>query len=201
MYRTAPLSAFWTTLCFVDATALHIHRRAQDQRELRLTAEKIDRERCEKATTRAAEDARLVGVAGVFSDVLASEDCGNASLRETLSRYCASRAADIVVVGSRGFGSIHRAALHIAGFGSVSEHLMRHGTWATLLVKRAGEVVDVDGKANSAKSAKSAAKSAATSAAKEEVDTVGVGSADERKMKPTKDDDGGGGGGGARDAK
>jgi nucleotide-binding universal stress UspA family protein len=178
-------------LCFVDATALH--RRKQDQRELRLAAEKIDRERCEKATTRAAEDARLVGVAGVFSDVLASEDSGNASLRETLSRYCASRAADIVVVGSRGFGSIHRAALHIAGFGSVSEHLMRHGTWATLLVKRAGEVVDVDGKANSANSAKSAA-------AKEEVDTVGVGSADERKMKPT-NDDGGGGGGGARDAK
>ena len=97
-----------------------------------------------------------------------------------------------MVVGSRGFGSIHRAALHIAGLGSVSEHLMRHGTWATLLVKRAGEVVDVDGKANSAKSAKSAAK--------EEVDTVGVGSADERKMKPT-NDDGGGGGGGARDAK
>ena len=181
-------------MCFVDATALH--RRKQDQRELRLTAEKIDRERCEKATTRAAEDARLVGVAGVFSDVLASEDSGNASLRETLSRYCASRAADIVVVGSRGFGSIHRAALHIAGFGSVSEHLMRHGTWATLLVKRAGEVVDVDGKANSANSA----KSATSSAAKEEVDTVGVGSADERKMKPTNDDYDGGGGG-ARDAK
>ena len=108
----------------------------ETDRKLRVQAERLDRRRCEDATRRYAEEAKKVGVAAVSVDVLpAGHGAGGGDVAETITAYVASKRADLVVVGSRGIGSLQRSVLTLVGLGSVSEYLARHVDAPLLLVR------------------------------------------------------------------
>ena len=111
--------------------------RTQSERDhqLRVQSERMDRERCVKAVTAHSDDAKIRGVRSVSVDVLPCNPAGGVA--ETIVEYCDMKRADLVVVGSRGAGSLRRSMLSLVGLGSVSEHLARHLTSAALMsVKR-----------------------------------------------------------------
>ena len=84
----------------------------ETDRKLRVQAERLDRRRCEDATRRYAEEAKKVGVVAVSVDVLpAGHGAGGGDVAETITAYVASKRADLVVVGSRGIGSLQRSVL------------------------------------------------------------------------------------------
>jgi len=115
--------------------------RTQSERDhqLRVQSERMDRERCVKAVTAHSDDAKIRGVRSVSVDVL---PCNPANgVAETIVEYCDMQRADIVVVGSRGAGSLRRSMLSLVGLGSVSEHLARHLTSAALMIVKRPPVV------------------------------------------------------------
>ena len=115
--------------------------RTQSERDhqLRVQSERMDRERCVKAVTAHSDDAKIRGVRSVSVDVL---PCNPANgVAETIEEYCDMQRADIVVVGSRGAGSLRRSMLSLVGLGSVSEHLARHLTSAALMIVKRPPVV------------------------------------------------------------
>jgi nucleotide-binding universal stress UspA family protein len=114
------------------------HRPSQTETDhkLRVESERLDRRRCEDATRRYAEDAKKAGVAAVSVDVLpAGHGAGGGNVAETIAAYVASKRADLVVVGSRGIGSLQRSVLTLVGLGSVSDYLARHVDAPLLLVR------------------------------------------------------------------
>ena len=69
-------------------------------------------------------------------DVLpAGHGAGGGNVAETIAAYVASKRADLVVVGSRGIGSLRRSVLTLVGLGSVSDYLARHVDAPLLLVR------------------------------------------------------------------
>lgn len=64
-----------------------------------------------------------------------SPDSCSQGVPETLVSYAHSKGADLVVVGSRGIGSMQRSMLSLVGLGSVSDYMARHLDCATLVVK------------------------------------------------------------------
>ena len=69
-------------------------------------------------------------------DVLpAGHGAGGGNVAETIAAYVASKRADLVVVGSRGIGSLQRSVLTLVGLGSVSDYLARHVDAPLLLVR------------------------------------------------------------------
>ena len=115
--------------------------RTQSERDhqLRVQSERMDRERCVKAVTAHSDDAKIRGVRSVSVDVLPCNPAGGVA--ETIVEYCDMKRADLVVVGSRGAGSLRRSMLSLVGLGSVSEHLARHLTSAALMIVKRPPVV------------------------------------------------------------
>ena len=139
-YRPSP-PPHQTKLPLTPTHHSRIPPRTQSERDhqLRVQSERMDRERCVKAVTAHSDDAKIRGVRSVSVDVL---PCNPANgVAETIVEYCDMKRADLVVVGSRGAGSLRRSMLSLVGLGSVSEHLARHLTSAALMIVKRPPVV------------------------------------------------------------
>ncbi|GBF97957.1 hypothetical protein Rsub_10630 [Raphidocelis subcapitata] len=91
------------------------------------------RELAERAAARAAEAGRSAR-GRVVARALAPEG-GAGDVGAALVGYAGSVQADLVVVGSRGMGSVKRSVMGFGGLGSVSDYLVHHLSTPVLVVK------------------------------------------------------------------
>lgn len=60
---------------------------------------------------------------------------GASGVAESLVEYANSRGADVLVVGSRGMGSLKRSLMSLVGLGSVSDYCLHHSNCPVLVVR------------------------------------------------------------------
>ena len=85
---------------------------------------------------------RKVGDAGVKASTVVSRSLGTASDHgREICEYAAEVDADILVLGSRGYGSFKRSIMGMFGLGSVSNFVLNHAPVPNVMVHRGKEAV------------------------------------------------------------